>query len=639
MIFKNKKIFVSGGAGVIGNELCPLLVEMGAIVMVGDLKPKPLNWSPEIVYRQGDLNYIKKAELEIFGPEVFIHLAATFERSTETYEFWNENFWHNVHLSHHLIGLLKDISSVKRVIFASSYLIYNPQLYSFSSPQTSPYRLKETDAVYPRNLTGMAKFSHEVELRFLQGFKNDTISFVSVRIYRGYGKGSRCVISRWIRSLLNNEPIKVYRKEGIFDYIYAGDTAKGLTKLIEFPNISGIINLGTGRARKVSEVVDVLSSHFPGMSYEEVESDIPFEASECDTSLFEAQTNWKPERSIEETIPEIIEYEKRISKALNHQSEINVLVTSIARKVPMLKAIKHAGKKIGSNIRIYGGDTNPLSIGKYFVDEFWKLPLLDESSIDKILEYCDANNIKAIIPSRDGELAYWAMNKSKLEGKGINVMVSNSESIDICIDKLKFSQELSKKAIQVIPSFLDIKDVQSSILVVKERYGAGSKNIGIGISKEDALKFAKKLDNPIFQPYIKGNEFSVDIYVAKNNNVKGVIVRSRDIVINGESQVTTTLSKHELESIAVSFAKQLKLYGHIVLQVIEDEENRYHIIECNSRFGGASTLSIAAGLDTFYWFILESMNTDIHNYPFVKSEIALTQVRYPEDIILNDTDL
>jgi nucleoside-diphosphate-sugar epimerase len=35
---KNKKVFVSGGAGVIGRELIPKLVKMGAIVLVGDLK-------------------------------------------------------------------------------------------------------------------------------------------------------------------------------------------------------------------------------------------------------------------------------------------------------------------------------------------------------------------------------------------------------------------------------------------------------------------------------------------------------------------------------------------------------------------------------------------------------------------------
>ena len=55
---KNKKIFISGGAGVIGLELVQILVKCGAIVMVGDLKPRPSCFSNKVIYIQGDLNLI-----------------------------------------------------------------------------------------------------------------------------------------------------------------------------------------------------------------------------------------------------------------------------------------------------------------------------------------------------------------------------------------------------------------------------------------------------------------------------------------------------------------------------------------------------------------------------------------------------
>ncbi len=167
---ENKKIFVSGGAGVIGQELITKLHVLGAQVLVGDLKPKPKQFPISVQYIQGDLNYLTHEVLNEFSPEIFIHLAATFERSTETYSFWDENSWHNVRLSHHLATLTKDLNSVKKIINASSYLIYDPSLYSFNQAQKSPYSLKETDPIYPRNLTGMAKLAHEIELRFLQNF-------------------------------------------------------------------------------------------------------------------------------------------------------------------------------------------------------------------------------------------------------------------------------------------------------------------------------------------------------------------------------------------------------------------------------------------------------------------------------------
>src|SRR5688572_28017290 len=150
---QGKRVFVSGGAGVIGLEMIPLLVARGAEVLVGDLKPRPASFPAGVGYRQGDLNLITQDELAAFAPDVFIHLAATFERSTETYGFWEENFWHNVRLSHHLMTVAKDLPSLRRVVFASSYLIYDPVLYQFDSAQAGAVALSETDAILPRNLT------------------------------------------------------------------------------------------------------------------------------------------------------------------------------------------------------------------------------------------------------------------------------------------------------------------------------------------------------------------------------------------------------------------------------------------------------------------------------------------------------
>ena len=138
-----KRIFVSGGAGVIGLELIPILLNQGHTVIVGDLKCRPSSFSADVIYIQGDLNDLNFHDLESFAPEIFIHLAATFERSTESYGFWKENFRHNVLLSHNLMSLMKDIKTLKRVVFASSYLIYDPNLYQFHTPRDTPNYLNE----------------------------------------------------------------------------------------------------------------------------------------------------------------------------------------------------------------------------------------------------------------------------------------------------------------------------------------------------------------------------------------------------------------------------------------------------------------------------------------------------------------
>ena len=307
MKWNDQRVFVSGGAGVIGTALVNLLLEHGASVLVGDLKPMPEAWAGKLAYRQGDLTTMTLQEVTDFAPDTFFHLAATFERSEETYEFWSENFHHNIVLSHHLMSLLKDQPTLKKVIFASSYLVYTPAQYLFPKPQTDANSLKETSPILPRNLCGMAKLQHEEELVFVKKF-HPSLQIVSARIFRSYGKHSRDVISRWIRALLKGEPITIFRPEGRFDYIYADDVAQGLLRLAD-SNYSGVVNLGTGNARPVSDVVAILQKHFPNASLKYEESSIPFEASQADMEHFRKLTNWNGFRKLEEAIPEIIEIE------------------------------------------------------------------------------------------------------------------------------------------------------------------------------------------------------------------------------------------------------------------------------------------------------------------------------------------
>jgi len=631
-MLKNKKIFVSGGAGVIGKSLVDKLVRQGAIVFVGDLKPRPSSWSKNVIFRQGDLNYIKKEEIHSFNPEYFFHLAATFERSKETYEFWDENFKDNVRLSHHLMTCIKDCSELKKVIFASSYLIYDPIIYCSKQKPQVAQRLVESDQIYPRNMCGAAKLFHEIENRFLDSFNQTTFKTISARIFRVYGKDSRDVISRWVRSLINNEVITVYNPENCFDYIYADEVAEGLIKL-STSNAAGIVNLGRDNARSIEEVLKIFKKSFPHMKSIHSEPEPIYESSQANMDKFKELTGWKPTQQLEDMIPELIKYEKNKEKK-SEISEINILVTSISKKVPLLKSLKEAKKKLGSTGKIIGADTNGESIGKFFVEEFWKMPKLEDLSMRQLIDFCKKNKISCIIPTRDGELMFFAKNRQELRDNDIHVMISDAESVNNCLDKLKFFEISKKIGFPAIQTTTEIDDLNCEKFVVKEQFGAGSRNIGLGLTKEETSLHAKKLHNPVFQPFIEGKEYSIDLYVNKDGKTHGVVTRTRDLIVNGESQITRTLREPLLESICSKLAEKLGLYGHVVVQVLKDNHNEIHIIECNNRFGGASSLSEKVGLDSFYWFLIETMGEDLSQYLFHRSEKEKKQIRYPKDLVL-----
>lgn len=638
-MYPYSRIFISGGVGVIGTSLVRRLIETEAHILIGDLKPRP-SWLPSSVqYRQGDLNEMTRAELEAFGPDVYFHLAATFERSTESYEFWEENDRHNVQLSHHLLEIVKDMPSLKRIVFASSYLIYDPDLYQFASPASEATPLRETDRISPRNLCGMAKLMHEKELAFVQQFTGGRLTTVSARIYRVYGKDSRDIVSRWIQALLRGETIQVYRKEGMFDYIYADEVAEGLFRLAS-SSTDGIVNLGNGNARRVEELLAALRVHFPEMNAVEGESDIPFEASEANMTRYEQQVGWRPVRQLEDVLPEMIEHYKQV---LGRQKEMglttsgtkdrHVLISSLSRKISLIEGSRRALVKLGANAEVVGGDSDDGCLGGYFADRMWIMPKLDTLSVSDLVQKCRELGIRYIIPSRDGELEFYAKHAAALRKAGIDVMVSPLATVEMCLDKLAFAKEGERLGFPVIPASASPEDLAAPRFVVKERYGAGSRNIGLGLSLAEAVKHAELLESPVYQPHIEGQEISVDLYVTSAGRCKGVVLRRRIKVVNGESQVTETFRDEKLETMFAEFAERIDIYGHAVFQAIVTASGSCRIIECNARWGGASHLAVAAGLDSLYWFFLEAGGANLDEYLFLRAKPTQRLVRYPEDRI------
>ena len=109
-------------------------------------------------------------------------------------------------------------------------------------------------------------------------------------------------------------------------------------------------------------------------------------------------------------------------------------------------------------------------------------------------------------------------------------------------------------------------------------------------------------------------------------------------MLSGESQVTTTFSNPTIEVEVTRVIETLKLRGPVVLQAIQDSHGALHVIECNARFGGASTTGIAAGVDSLFWSILEARGLCVDDYRFIRNRGELCQVRLPADIYIYDPD-
>jgi len=140
-------------------------------------------------------------------------------------------------------------------------------------------------------------------------------------------------------------------------------------------------------------------------------------------------------------------------------------------------------------------------------------------------------------------------------------------------------------------------------------------------------------DKLIIQEMVTDPEYSIDVLSSFEGAALQAVVRRRLVVRGGESSTTQVVHNPELEALALKVADGLGLVGHSVVQAFWSEQNGPRLIEVNPRFGGASTLSIRAGLDSPRRIIgmLRGDPAALKNGPI---QIGLTMHRVAEDIFV-----
>lgn len=316
----------------------------------------------------------------------------------------------------------------------------------------------------------------------------------------------------------------------------------------------------------------------------------------------------------------------------------SVLMTSAGSKIPLLLALRDAARRIDPDATIVAGDSDPAAASRYLADSFWRMPQLGALNLETLVTECGRRDIRTVLPTRDGELAFWAGAKSTLEAAGISVIVSRPDSVALCLDKLAFADWGRAAGLPVIAAAQQPETFPDASLVVKERFGAGSRSIGIGLSLYDARRHSAGLVDPLFQPLVGGVEISIDAWLNSAGAVHGLVLRRRDRVVNGESQITTTFRDARLEAQAADILERLGLAGPVVMQAMTGEPG-LAVIEVNARFGGASTASLSVGLDMLYWSLFERAWPGAPLPVFDRRQGEIRQIRVAEDIVIRDPDL
>jgi ADP-L-glycero-D-manno-heptose 6-epimerase len=257
-------LLVTGGAGFIGSNVVAALNDAGhAEVAVCDLLGHDGKWRNLAKRQLADL--VPPADLAgwLNGRrlDAIVHLGAISETTATDGDLVIET---NFRLSLRLLDWCT--ASRTPFIYASSASTYGDGAQGFRDDQS----MSALKTLRPMNLYGWSKhlFDMAVAERAARGHKLPPqwvgLKFFNVFGPNEYHKGAMMsVLARRFDDIKAGRPVQLFRshRDGIADgdqrrdFIYVDDVVRVMMWLLATPSLSGIFNLGTGKARSFREMM------------------------------------------------------------------------------------------------------------------------------------------------------------------------------------------------------------------------------------------------------------------------------------------------------------------------------------------------------------------------------------------------
>ncbi len=319
---------------------------------------------------------------------------------------------------------------------------------------------------------------------------------------------------------------------------------------------------------------------------------------------------------------------------------MNILITSVGRRVSLVKIFQKELKKIYPKGKVFGVDLNTeLSAAAHIADGAYKVPhVKDPQYLNNLIDICVENNITLLIPTIDTELVLLAENEKILLEHGIKSVISSAEFIRKCRDKRKIHDLFSSLEINIAKEYP--KDNYVVPLFIKPSDGSGSIGTFIISKQSDLLDEYFKNEKIMFLEYLNQDyyeEYTCDLYYTKDSKLKCVVPRKRIEVRDGE------VSKSKTEkNILQEFIKEKMNFidgarGCLTVQFFKHKDNNRIVgIEINPRFGGGYPLSYLAGANYAKWIIEEYLLNKEIKENFDCWENNLLMLRYDDEILVHD---
>lgn len=258
-MFRDKKVLVTGGTGLVGKPLVDALIERGARVRIASLDD-PSRAHPDAEFRRVNLMHFANCKEACEGMDYVFHLAAVKGSPAMTAKKPASFFVPILTLNTNMMEAARQ-SGVEKYLYTSTNGVYAPAevLYEDDVWKTFP---SEND-----KFAGWAKRMGELQAEAYKieyGWK-DIVIVRPANIYGPYDNfdpENAMVIPSLIRRALEGENPFVVWGDGsaVRDFIHVRDVVKGILLAME-KSPPGPLNLGSGGGTSIKELVEIIVSN------------------------------------------------------------------------------------------------------------------------------------------------------------------------------------------------------------------------------------------------------------------------------------------------------------------------------------------------------------------------------------------
>ncbi len=254
--YKNKKVLVTGGTGLIGRPLVEMLIEWEAKVKIASLDD-PSRAHPKAEFKQVNLTRFENCMKVCNGMDFVFHLAGIKGSPAMTMKKPASFFVPTISFNTNMMEAARQCG-VERYLYTSTIGVYSPAevFYEDDVWKTFPSK-NDKFAGWAKRMGELQAEAYKIEYGW------DKIAIVRpANVYGPYDNfnpNNAMVIPSLIKRALDGEnPLTVWGDGSpIRDFIYAKDVARGMLFALE-KGVGQPINLGSGIGVSIKEIVELI---------------------------------------------------------------------------------------------------------------------------------------------------------------------------------------------------------------------------------------------------------------------------------------------------------------------------------------------------------------------------------------------